>query len=158
MDCSTSLHDFSLFLFLLAAWYLKEHRVIHPSDHPILGMKWRRLYYYDRCMPMGCSNSCKTFKIFSTSIEWIARHKLEIDELLHLLDDFLFVSATYSQCQGNLDRFIYLCSQLGIPIAPDKTFVRPPLLHLRASSLTRLALKLVYHAENCLMRRIYFSF
>ena len=52
---------------------------IHPSDHPLLGMKWRGLYYHDRCMPMGCASSCKTFKISSTSIEWIARHKLEID-------------------------------------------------------------------------------
>ncbi len=32
------------------------------------------------------------------------------------------MSATCSECQGNLDRFINLCSQLGIPIAPDKTF------------------------------------
>jgi hypothetical protein len=95
---------------------------IQPSDHPLLGMKWRGFYYFDRCMPMGFSSSCKTFEIFSTSIEWIARHKLAIDELLHLLDDFFFVSTTYSQCQGNLDRFIHLCSQLGITIAPDKTF------------------------------------
>ena len=51
----------------------------------------------------------------------LARHKLEFDELLHLLDDFLFVSATYIQCQSNLNRFICLCNQLGIPIAPDKT-------------------------------------
>jgi hypothetical protein len=68
---------------------------IHPNDYPLLGMKWRGLYYYDRCMLLGCSRSCKTFEIFSTAIEWIARHKLEVDELLHLLDDFLFVSATY---------------------------------------------------------------
>lgn len=71
---------------------------IHPNDYPLLGMKWRRLYYYDRCMPMGCSSSCKTFEAFSTAIEWIARHKLEVDDLLHLSDDFLFVSATYIQC------------------------------------------------------------
>ena len=63
---------------------------IHPNDYPLLGMKWRGLYYYDRCMPMGCSSSCKTFETFSTAIEWIARHKLKIDELLHLLDDFFF--------------------------------------------------------------------
>ena len=68
---------------------------IHPSDYPLLGMKWRGLYYYDHCMPMGCSSYCKTFEEFSTAIEWIARHKLEVEELLHLLDDFLFVSATY---------------------------------------------------------------
>ena len=95
---------------------------IHQKDHPLLGMRWRGLYYYDRCMPMGCSSSCKTFEIFSTSIEWIARHKLKIDELLHLLDDSLFVTATYNQCKTNLTKFITLCNQLGIPIAPDKTF------------------------------------
>ena len=59
--------------------------------------------------------------MFSTAIEWIARHKLEVDELLHLLNDFLFVSLTYAQCQQNLNRFILLCSQLGVPIAPNKT-------------------------------------
>ena len=95
---------------------------IHPKDHPLLGMRWRGLYYYDRCMPMGCSSSCKTFEIFSTSIEWIARHKLKIDELLLLPDDFLFVTATSNPCQNNLTKFITLCNQLGIPITPDKTF------------------------------------
>ena len=85
-------------------------------------MERQGLYYYDRCMPMGCSSSCQTFEAFSTAIEWIAQHKLEVDKLLHLLDDFLFVSATYIQCQSNLKRFICLCNQLGIPIAPDKTF------------------------------------
>ncbi|CAB4022070.1 Hypothetical predicted protein, partial [Paramuricea clavata] len=67
---------------------------IQPNDYPLLGMKWRGLYYYDRCMPMGCSSSY----------------------------DFLFVSAKYIQCESNLSRFICLCNQLGIPIAPDKTF------------------------------------
>ncbi len=73
-------------------------------------------------MPMGCSSSCKTFETFSTAIEWIAGQKLEIDDLLHLLDDFLFVSPTYNQCKYNLERFISLCHQIGLPIVPDKTF------------------------------------
>jgi hypothetical protein len=38
------------------------------------------------------------------------------------LDDFLFVSSTYIECQSNLKRFIYLCNQLSIPIAQDKSF------------------------------------
>ena len=29
---------------------------IHPNDYPLLGMKWVNLYYFDRCLPMGCSN------------------------------------------------------------------------------------------------------
>ncbi len=73
-------------------------------------------------MPMGWSSSCKKFEIFSTSIEWIAHHKLGINELLHLLDDFIFVSSTFDQCQSNLNRFISFYSQLGIPIAPNKTY------------------------------------
>ena len=93
---------------------------IHQNDHTLLGMKWRRLYYSDRCMPMGCSSSCKIFETFSTAIEWIARHKLNINKLLHFLDDFLFLSSTRTQCQGDLDRFLIFCSHLGIPIAPEK--------------------------------------
>jgi hypothetical protein len=54
-------------------------------------------------------------------VEWIARHKCNIDKLLHLLDDFLFISPTHSQCQDTLDTFLKLCAQLGIPIAPEKT-------------------------------------
>ena len=53
---------------------------IHPNDFRLLGMKWCGLYYNDRCMPMGC----KTFETFSTALEWIARHKVEVDELLFI--------------------------------------------------------------------------
>lgn len=94
---------------------------IHPNDYSLLGMKWRGLYYYDRCMPMGCSSSCKTFETFSTAVEWIAREKLGIDKLLHLLDDFLVIASSSTQCQANLDLFLALCKYLGIPIAPEKT-------------------------------------
>ena len=31
---------------------------IHPEDYPLLGMKWRGNYYFDRCLPMGCRSSC----------------------------------------------------------------------------------------------------
>ena len=42
---------------------------IRPEDHCLLGMKWRGKYYYDRCLPMGAASSCKTFEIFSTTIQ-----------------------------------------------------------------------------------------
>jgi hypothetical protein len=95
---------------------------INPADYHLLGIKWREFYYYDRAMPMGCSSSCRTFETFSTAVEWIAREKLLIDKLLHLLDDFLIISSTYFVCKAHLDLFIILCDFLGIPIAPDKTF------------------------------------
>ena len=94
---------------------------INPKDYHLLGMEWNNLFYYDRCMPMGCSNSCRTFETLSTAVEWIARHKLNIDLILHLLDDFLIIAPSYELCSKQLDLFLRLCSYLGIPMAPEKT-------------------------------------
>lgn len=94
---------------------------IRPEDHNLLGICRRGLCYYDQCMPMGCSSSCKTFETFSTAIEWIAQNKLHITDILHLLDDFLIISPTEDLCQKHLDLFLMLCSYLGIPMAPEKT-------------------------------------
>ena len=95
---------------------------IHPQEYHLLGIKWKGHYYYDKCMPMGCSSSCKTFETFSTAIEWIAQDKLGIANLIHLLDDFLLIQPTESQCSKSLQFFLELCDFLGIPMAPEKTF------------------------------------
>ena len=34
---------------------------IRPEDYPLLGMTWQEQFYFDKCMPMGCSSSCPTF-------------------------------------------------------------------------------------------------
>ena len=40
----------------------------------------------------------------------------------HILDDFLFVGPSKSdQCQQDLDKFLTLCSKLGVPIKAEKT-------------------------------------
>ena len=93
---------------------------IRPSDHYLLGMKWRGLYYFDRSLPMGAASSCKTFEVFSTALQWIAQHKLNIDYILHLLDDFLLISPSYDSCQ--LHRFLAFCAFIGLPLTPEKTF------------------------------------
>ena len=94
---------------------------IQPQDFHLLGICWRGMYYYDRCMPMGCSSSCKTFEMLSSAVEWIAQTKLHIPFILHLLDDFLLVSYTEETCRKQLELFLMLCSYLGIPMAPKKT-------------------------------------
>ena len=70
---------------------------IYPQDFHLLGRKWSGQYYYDKCMSMGCSSSCKTFETFSTAVEWIAHDKLGIANLIHLLDDFLLIQPTEIQ-------------------------------------------------------------
>jgi len=95
---------------------------INPQDYHLLGMKWKNQYYYDKCMPMGCASSCKTFEVFSTAIEWIAQEKLCIANLIHLLDDFLIIQSTEYECSISLRLFLELCHFLGVPMAPEKTF------------------------------------
>lgn len=42
-----------------------------PEDYELLGFtcNWEGKYYFDKCLPMGCRTSCKTFEEFSTAIE-----------------------------------------------------------------------------------------
>ena len=72
---------------------------IYPNDYGLLGMQWRGLYYYDRCVPMGCFSSCLTFETFSTAVEWVAHNKLKIEYILHHLDDYLLVAPSMQLCQ-----------------------------------------------------------
>ena len=74
---------------------------------------------------MGSSRSCKTFQIFSSSFEWIAKNIfyifLYIPHVIHLLDDFLTAAPSVHQCRINLNAFLSLCDYLGVAIAPEKT-------------------------------------
>ena len=86
---------------------------IQPNYYPLLGTKWNNEYYYDRCMPMGCASSCKTFERFSTAVEWIVKKRLLIEYILHLLDDFFLVASTQELCQKQLGLF-YHCVALWV--------------------------------------------
>jgi len=66
---------------------------IHPQDYSLVGMKWNDKYFFDRCLPMGCSSSCAIFETFSTSLEWLAKRRLGATGVLHILDDFLFINS-----------------------------------------------------------------
>ena len=94
---------------------------IHPSDFPLLGFQWRGKWYYDHCLPMGCSSSCQIFETFSTALEWVARTKLGITNIIHILDDFLIINRTIDQCATSLNTFLRFCDYVGVPIAPEKT-------------------------------------
>ena len=94
---------------------------VRPSDYNLLGICWRNKYYVDRNLAMGLSSSCKIFECFSTALEWIARDKLQITGILHLLDDFLIVSQSLSSCDHQLKAFLGTCNDIGVPMAPEKT-------------------------------------
>jgi hypothetical protein len=53
----------------------KEYKI---SIFDLLGFKIGSNYYIDKCLPMGCSISCKTFEHFSTFIHWLVCFKAGI--------------------------------------------------------------------------------
>lgn len=114
---------------------------IRPSDYNLLGIFWRGKYYYDKVMPMGCSSSCRTFEMFSTALEWVAKTHLAIPHLIHILDDFLMGTRTFEQCRVNLERFLSLCEYLGVPIAPEKTVGPVNMLSFAGIELDTLAME-----------------
>ena len=95
---------------------------LNPSEYHLLGLQWQGNYYYDRCLPMGCSSSCQIFEKFSSSLQWILNELYKINGVSHLLDDFFFVGkAGSNECQFALDSFLQVCSDVGVPIKAEKT-------------------------------------
>ena len=71
---------------------------------------------------MGCSVSCSHFERFSSFLHWVTEMESGLHEIDHYLDDFLFAGAdTTSNCSKLMNTFTEVCSQLGVPIADDKT-------------------------------------
>ena len=94
---------------------------VHPSNYHLLGFRWRDLFYFDKCLPMGCSSSCKIFESFSTALHWITSQFLPDIGIVHVLDDFLFIAPTYEKCNNALETFVNICQDIGVPLAPEKT-------------------------------------
>ena len=94
---------------------------LHPRDFDLLGLEWEGKFYFDCCLPMGCSSLCNIFETFSTALEWIASTKLQASAVIHILDDFLFLAPSQEKCHRDLDNFIKLCSDVGVSIADEKT-------------------------------------
>ena len=111
---------------------------LHPQDIDLLGLEWEGKFYFDRCLPMGCSSSCNIFETFSTALKRIASTKLQASAVMHILDEFLFLAPSRDQCHRDLDNFIKLCSDVGVPIEMRKPSVPRPVYNLLGSPLTLL--------------------
>ena len=91
-----------------------------PEQYHLLGMKWNDNYYFDKCMPMGARSSCNLFELFSTGLEFISK-KANINYIIHYLDDFMIVGRSHKYCMDDLNKFLNICIELNVPIAPEKT-------------------------------------
>ena len=86
-------------------------------------MKWNSLYFFNTVLPFGLRSAPYLFDQFSCMIEWIIKNKLGIPNVIHILDDFFFVtSPPRSDCLTALCKILCLFTELNIPVAPGKTF------------------------------------
>ena len=99
---------------------------VHPSDcRELLGMKWQGLCYFDTVLPFGLRSAPYLFDQFSCMLEWVIKTKLGIPNVIHILDDFFFVTKPpRSDCLTALCNILCLFTELDIPVAPGKTI--PP--------------------------------
>jgi hypothetical protein len=122
-DAVTEIRKLGRGCFLAKTDIANAFRIVplHPSEYPLLGFTWEGKFYFDRCLPMGCSSSCKIFEALSSALHWIAENRLGIPNIVHVLDDFLILDRNGRGCGHKLKHFTDMCATIGIPIAPDKT-------------------------------------
>ena len=108
---------------------------VHPNSHNLLGFKFQGLFYYDKCLPMGCAASCKIFERFSDELVYILKTKYKVQHIVKVLDDFLLLGNSKEECQHALNAFTHLADTIGLPLAQHKT-VQP------TSCLTFLGIEL----------------
>ena len=76
----------------------------------------------DCCMPMGCAIACSHFETFSRFLEWAVGDLVQTRDIVHYLDDFLFMGPKGSRaCAHTLHGFAEMANALGVPLAADKT-------------------------------------
>ena len=96
--------------------------VVHPADFHLLGIFFDGKYYFNKCLPEGCSIACALFEKFATFLHRTVASISGLETLDYYLDDFFFAGANSTQnCTKVMQTFSKLCSQLGDPLADNKT-------------------------------------
>lgn len=95
---------------------------IYPGDFELLGIYINGAYYIDKCLPFGCSISCKIFEAFFHFLRMGCQIKTQLDTVHHYLDDFIFIGKSNSDyCSTVMYTFQDICSEIGVPLIQDKT-------------------------------------
>ena len=95
--------------------------VIHPSDRALLDMGWHGKFYVDLALPFGLRSAPFIFDSIAAMVEWILINKYQVAELVHYLGGFITAGPQNSNmCARNLRIALRVCTELGIPLHPDK--------------------------------------
>ena len=96
------------------SWPFLILKAQNPKDK-----KW--YFFLDKCLPFGSSSSCKIFQSVSDSLAYLVFWKTK-EENINYLDDFFFAALRKMWCNEQVKTFLYICEELGFPVALEKTF------------------------------------
>ena len=102
---------------------------VHPSDHYLLGTKWRNQYYVDLALPFDLHSAPCFLNLIPDTVEWILVHSYHIPALLYYLDNLITnaLPAPLSGLETLLAQLEYCASSLQTarPASPSGEVPRP---------------------------------
>lgn len=94
---------------------------LHPNYWPFFGFRWDgECYFYTR-LAFGCRSSPKIFDALSQAVCWILQCNHGVQNILHLLDDFLTIDPPEYDARITMKTVLGLFEDLNIPLAVHKT-------------------------------------
>jgi hypothetical protein len=88
--------------------------ILNPDEFDLFGFKFKGQFFFDKCLPMGCSASCALLEKCSSFLEWTIKFISGKESTEHYLDDFLFVGRPCTtECTELMSTFRSLCDYMG---------------------------------------------
>ena len=94
---------------------------VAPEQWPLLCFQWLGQFFTDTRLPFGSRSSPFIFNTFAMALAWIVVNVGGLLFLIHYLDDYFIANLSRRGCRGDMDTFLHICAQLGVPIAEDKS-------------------------------------
>ena len=94
---------------------------VRPDQWALLGYCWQDQFFLDTRLPFGSRSSPFIFNAFADLLLWLLIFICGISHAVHYLDDFFLCSSSPEECQAHMDVMCSLFSELGIPLAQEKT-------------------------------------
>ena len=93
---------------------------VDPEQWHLLCFRWLDQFFTDTRLPFGSRSSPFIFNTFAMALAWIVLNVGRLRFLIHYLDDYFLANTSREACQADMDTFLRICSELGVPIADDK--------------------------------------
>ena len=93
---------------------------VRPEDWPLLCLQWDNKYYFDIVMQFGITSATAIFEWYSSAAQYIAANTLNINHIVHYVDDFMVFMHDMNAAKRCLEQLLALFKELGIPISMNK--------------------------------------